>query len=525
MEHSSLGQSLLNYAKAPSDAGTARSNSGLESALDALTNGKNSSANTNHGTSTQQNGLQNHEGRNSPDPRRSETPNRLSQRQSLAAAARIPLAANTRMDNGYPPASTPRRNRVESPRSVRSVDHHPAGIWSPSVLSESDFNPPSTVDTNRYHHQHIGFKLKHDARDTKRETGKDMGREDVFVGVGMDNSRRWGRRDSRPPAFSISDGKVSVTGIQAPVRTTADYRGSPERAPSQSAARDADSKPRPAYPNNLFGSDSDDDHDEDENAGGEPENFRKNAIQHPVAPRPMQPHRQTALDLANDDLDSLLDEDEMEDDDVFGSKSEASDQLTPKATRKTAVKMASKSHLPQQQAQGAVHPAPLTSRPPLSSILSKMARATSESNFQKRRRPSYDYDDSVLQKMDYSELKSQPFDYDPAVAPALQTTVGHGETLPAQLLHYKTRTDADQRDFFSRMTVTDWERSGDWFLDQFGDLVQQVIQARKDRRAIVGQFESEVASREEQVRTKHDSIERKMNKMKHNGLKVVGDEL
>ncbi|KAL5614627.1 uncharacterized protein BROUX77_000464 [Berkeleyomyces rouxiae] len=521
MDHNSLGRSLLNYAKAPSDAGTVRSNSGLESALDALTKGK---SNNNNALLTQPNGFLNQGGRNSPDLRRAETPNKLNQRQSLAAAARIPMVPATRTDNGYGPVSTPRQSRPASPRSVRSVDHRPAGIWGPSVLSESDFNPPSTVDTSRYQHHSFGLKHKQDTRDTKRDANRETRHEDVFVGVGMDNSRNWGRRDSRPPAFSISEGKMAVTGMQAPVRTTNEYRGSPERTLPQVAAREVDQKMRSVYVNGLFGSE-DEDEDDENNLGDEPENFRQNGIQRPIAPRPMQPHRQTALDLANDDLDSLLDEDEIEDDDVFGNKSEASDQPTPKATRKVAAKTAPKAHLPQPQAPALAHAPPPTVQPQLSTMLAKIARATSDGNFQKRRRASYDYDDKALEAMDYSELKKQPFDYDPAVAPALQTTVGHGETLPAQLLHYKTRTDTDQRDFFSRMTVTDWERSGDWFLDQFGDLMQQIIQARKERRAMVGQFEAEVAGREELVRIKHDSIERKMTKMKQNGLKVVRDEL
>ncbi|CAI4210605.1 unnamed protein product [Parascedosporium putredinis] len=73
------------------------------------------------------------------------------------------------------------------------------------------------------------------------------------------------------------------------------------------------------------------------------------------------------------------------------------------------------------------------------------------------------------------------------------------------------------------MSVTDWNRSGDWFLEQFGVLIQRMKESRQERRAVVEKYEQEISAREEAVRHKTDSVNKKLNKMKQNGLKVVTD--
>ncbi|GKT45520.1 uncharacterized protein ColSpa_05701 [Colletotrichum spaethianum] len=142
----------------------------------------------------------------------------------------------------------------------------------------------------------------------------------------------------------------------------------------------------------------------------------------------------------------------------------------------------------------------------------------------KRRRDSCDYADDELQGMMYSQLREQPFDDDPARTSLRPVVPLIGDSLPVKIEHFKGQREADQKEFFRQMTVSDWERSGDWFLEQFGQVAQKLKEARKDKRDMIDRFESEIASREEAVRVRTENISKKLNKIKHKGEDMLADK-
>jgi hypothetical protein len=147
-----------------------------------------------------------------------------------------------------------------------------------------------------------------------------------------------------------------------------------------------------------------------------------------------------------------------------------------------------------------------------------------EEKSRKRRRSGGDYKDSTLHKMRYEELRNQPFDFDPARATAQIGGVTPMETLTTQLQHYKGQAEAAQRTFFTEMSVADWESSGDWFMDQFSVVAQKLKEARKSRRAVVEQFETEIHNREQLITTRTRSIGDKLGKMREDGEHLLQDK-
>ncbi|KAM0667948.1 hypothetical protein ACQRIU_003813 [Beauveria bassiana] len=140
----------------------------------------------------------------------------------------------------------------------------------------------------------------------------------------------------------------------------------------------------------------------------------------------------------------------------------------------------------------------------------------------KRRRKSLDYDDQALNVMEYKELLEQPFDFDPATAMATGKHTGHhgdGNQRLAQMQHMGS---AEQQRFFGDMPVDEWESAGNWFSEQFTGIMRRLTAARQSKRQIVESFELEAAAREAEVRRRSDKIDEKLQKMREDGMKVVG---
>jgi hypothetical protein len=169
-----------------------------------------------------------------------------------------------------------------------------------------------------------------------------------------------------------------------------------------------------------------------------------------------------------------------------------------------------KNQKPKQENQGSSVPA--------------IAASRMEPSTRKRRRNSCDYDDKALTAMSFSELQDQSFDVDPTRTGIQQNGASFGARLPDQLHHYKNRKLSEQQEFFTQMSVGEWERSGDWFLEQFGALTQKLKEARQSKRAMVEKFETEIANREEAVRLRTENISKKLEKIKHKGEDMLADK-
>ncbi|POR32289.1 Uncharacterized protein TPAR_07514 [Tolypocladium paradoxum] len=141
----------------------------------------------------------------------------------------------------------------------------------------------------------------------------------------------------------------------------------------------------------------------------------------------------------------------------------------------------------------------------------------------KRHRGSADYDDKILNCMTYQDLQNEPFDMDPA-----RTTGQNGHDafskLPLKLEQYRQQGAKEQHHMFSTMSMDEWETSGDWFVDQFTDIMTRLRDARRSKRRMIQGFENEAAAREEAVRLRSETIDRKLAKMRQDGQRVVEDK-
>ncbi|KAK3319282.1 extracellular mutant protein 11-domain-containing protein [Apodospora peruviana] len=157
----------------------------------------------------------------------------------------------------------------------------------------------------------------------------------------------------------------------------------------------------------------------------------------------------------------------------------------------------------------------------------QIQQPSAKESLTRKRRHSVDYDDSELNKMSFSDLRSQAFDYDPQAAAAMvvqqrQVTSGPVEgPIEERLAHYKTQGSMDQHEFFTRISADEWDESGDWFLEQFTSVVTKLKNARRAKRKLVEKFEDEIAQREEAVRIKVEGIGRTLEDLKEEGQTMM----
>lgn len=135
----------------------------------------------------------------------------------------------------------------------------------------------------------------------------------------------------------------------------------------------------------------------------------------------------------------------------------------------------------------------------------------------RKRRLSLDYDDHALSSMSYADLRNENFDHDPARMAVQPANVPSGDSLEDKLAYFKGKDENSQHHFFTQITVKEWDHCGDWFLEQFSSVVQRMKDSRQAKRQLVEQFESEIASREEMVRGKVESIDRTLKDLKQEG--------
>jgi hypothetical protein len=147
--------------------------------------------------------------------------------------------------------------------------------------------------------------------------------------------------------------------------------------------------------------------------------------------------------------------------------------------------------------------------------------SSKELSSSRKRRQSLDYNDAELHAMSYSELRAQDFDFDPQAAALQQTTLPAGGTIEERLEHYRTKGSLAQHEFFTRLSMDEWDEAGDWFLEQFGGVMQRFKKARKAKRQLIQQFEAEIAAREEAVRAKIEGIGRTLEDLKQEGQTMM----
>lgn len=132
--------------------------------------------------------------------------------------------------------------------------------------------------------------------------------------------------------------------------------------------------------------------------------------------------------------------------------------------------------------------------------------------------PFEDYEVSELYKISYDELKSQPLDFDPRAPPSVIPHDMIQNPLPERLEFVQHHLAAqDQRKFFDLLPIKEWEEAGDWFAEQFGDVVKKMTDARRKKRKLAMEFEHEIERRHEIVAKRQRMVEKAMRKMRASG--------
>ncbi|KAH7063955.1 extracellular mutant protein 11-domain-containing protein [Paraphoma chrysanthemicola] len=136
--------------------------------------------------------------------------------------------------------------------------------------------------------------------------------------------------------------------------------------------------------------------------------------------------------------------------------------------------------------------------------------------------PHLDYDLSILHAMSYGQLKSESFDTNPQTGPLSLPEETLQKPLAKRLLHVQRNYEsAAQAHFFQSLPTRDWEEAGDWFLDQFSNVIRRTKEARQKKRKLAQDFEVEVEKRHKRVSKKQHQVESAMNKMKTQGEGLV----
>jgi hypothetical protein len=136
--------------------------------------------------------------------------------------------------------------------------------------------------------------------------------------------------------------------------------------------------------------------------------------------------------------------------------------------------------------------------------------------------PDGDYDQDTLFKKKYQDLKNEDLDTDPRAKPPVLLKEDLEKPLVERLELVQKGLDAGQQsDFFCSLPTAEWEDAGDWFLDQFQNIIQRTKQARQSKRKLAQEFENEVEKRHKHVSKKRHQVEQAMDKMKAQGQGLV----
>jgi hypothetical protein len=177
-----------------------------------------------------------------------------------------------------------------------------------------------------------------------------------------------------------------------------------------------------------------------------------------------------------------------------------------------------------QQASIAVKHRSITAMPVQTSSASVAQNANHAMSPQLDEEECLDYEGEKLKTINYDDLRYQSFDHDPScVGAAIKKKIGLPEDelqipLSDRLSLMREKEAGQQQAFFASLPVDEWEEAGDWFLEQFGEIMKQM---RKQKRKLAKEFEDEVSKRHELVASRKQDIAEAMSSMQTNGQEVL----
>lgn len=133
-----------------------------------------------------------------------------------------------------------------------------------------------------------------------------------------------------------------------------------------------------------------------------------------------------------------------------------------------------------------------------------------------------DYDDEELKNMTYKDLEEESLETVPhaEVFAFPMNLRGPEVTFEQRLEHYVEAPDKEQSAFFESLTNAEWEKAGDWFIDQFSGCLNDFKGKRQAKRAQAAQFEDEIKTRERLVRARANKYDSDLN-----GMAGIGQQL
>ncbi|TGJ82337.1 hypothetical protein E0Z10_g6428 [Xylaria hypoxylon] len=476
----------------------------------------------------------------SPGRSRSPIVHANSQRAATVTAARLPMPSRSSHVHTRDGSVNLSRSKTTSSEPLQQ-SKRPVPFWDASTIEGSAFSDTvSNNDSNAsFAYRHLPVQghpaLSYQQHDSTRHrpAPRQLDRADqpppFIVGpdglinvmaneIGNGNGNGLTRSASTPDARSQRGGFKEITSDNGrePYPDESPYNTSPEKTPSAKRLQHPKTlalRPtrRESYPERISYADGD--------PATMPQPLRPHAYPNPNHKEPTQaaqaqqerlprlqvpehqPHRSTIF--ADTDTPMVSHPDESENTSVER-------EPTPMPVAKTIAK--AKTQVNRQ----------LFNRPSKGKVglrESAMPRSSPEKRQTATKKRSYelDYDDGALASMNYKALKLEAFDFDPAQAEARSVFEPPRGTLPEKLEHFLAKDEANQASFFTKMPVNDWEESGDWFLERFGDIMAQFKEARKEKREIVNAFENEIAEREEAVRNKIHGIGQTLTDLKTEG--------
>ncbi|TKA31295.1 hypothetical protein B0A50_02140 [Salinomyces thailandicus] len=132
-----------------------------------------------------------------------------------------------------------------------------------------------------------------------------------------------------------------------------------------------------------------------------------------------------------------------------------------------------------------------------------------------------DYEPAQLYSLSYHEVKNAIFDFAPDAVQYTMPDNVPSDDLQAQLRSAYRLEAPDQARFLAILDIESWEQAGDWFLDQFSELVSTLKSARQEKRQAAKLFEAEVEKRHHAVSKKRKLTENALGEMKASGAMVL----
>lgn len=132
-----------------------------------------------------------------------------------------------------------------------------------------------------------------------------------------------------------------------------------------------------------------------------------------------------------------------------------------------------------------------------------------------------DYEPEAIKRMRYSDLEQESCDQNPSEPPFPLPDEVKDQPLTERIEFVAALGPEEKAKFFYSLKMTEWEEAGDWFLQQFGDILNRFRTARKNKRTVTGQMEQRVHDRHKQVERKKRRLDQALGSMRQSGTEVL----